>query len=469
MVEQGFEGSRRIVFPSPRPSDYRASVHNIAEHLLTLMHDGPLRRRMGQAGRERVKANYDYRVVARRFVELVSNKFGISQGTSMDATLATDVEGTKRAALEVLLHNARAGRSGLPRTAGWGYPEPYTRDLMIATLGIVSSGNQELIGAVHRTLLALAAGQSRLGQIASLADEASDLGASDTTPLFLIGLFAYRRVAHVPDFLEDAAAKAMRWMEYQSPGDNVIVAQQPTSDWRDEQWVLGHGLYVNTLVYTYLRLYGHHERAAPLQRELNAVPSTLERPDGRVDGPRPYYPLWSYKHFGSERYDLLGNSLAILSGIASRTKAETMIDWVESACHTMREAGTLHGALPPCLIPCIRPQDLDWQPRYRDFNNPGEYHNGGIWPFICGFYIASLVATGRQRLAEEKLAALTLLARCSLDPKVDFGFNEWIRAQDGRAGGVDWQTWSAAMYLYAVACVETQQTPLFDAVRAPHW
>ena len=45
------------------------------------------------------------------------------------------IEQAKEAAIQVLLHNARGPCRGLPRTAGWGYPEPYTRDLMIASLG----------------------------------------------------------------------------------------------------------------------------------------------------------------------------------------------------------------------------------------------------------------------------------------------------------------------------------------------
>ncbi len=76
--DQGFESTRRIVFPNARAADYRASVHNLAEHLLALMEDAELRRRMGAAGRERAIANYDYRVVARRFVEVVADKLGIS-------------------------------------------------------------------------------------------------------------------------------------------------------------------------------------------------------------------------------------------------------------------------------------------------------------------------------------------------------------------------------------------------------
>jgi hypothetical protein len=48
---------------------------------------------------------------------------------------------------------------------------------------------------------------------------------------------------------------------------------------------------------------------------------------------------------------------------------------------------------------------------------------------------------------------------------VEFGFNEWFKAQDGCPRGEDWQTWSAAMYLYAAACVEQKRTLFFDKVR----
>jgi hypothetical protein len=43
------------------------------------------------------------------------------------------------AAIELLLHNLRGPHRKLPRTAGWGHPEPYTRDLLIASLGMLLS------------------------------------------------------------------------------------------------------------------------------------------------------------------------------------------------------------------------------------------------------------------------------------------------------------------------------------------
>ena len=76
--ESGYENGHRVVFKRPRTADYRASVHDIANYLMDLMTDPDLRERMGQAGRKRVVKNFDYRVVAKKFVRLVSEKLGIS-------------------------------------------------------------------------------------------------------------------------------------------------------------------------------------------------------------------------------------------------------------------------------------------------------------------------------------------------------------------------------------------------------
>ena len=48
-----------------------------------------------------------------------------------------------------------------------------------------------------------------------------------------------------------------------------------------------------------------------------------------------------YKFYSSERFDLLGNSLAILSGIASPERAGAMIDWIEAECLALKKKGQL--------------------------------------------------------------------------------------------------------------------------------
>ncbi len=380
------------------------------------------------------------------------------------------IEDAVQAALAVLRHNARGSDSFLPRTAGWGYPEPYTRDLMISAPGILVSGDADLIVALRHVLETLARNQSPLGHIPGLANNPADRGSSDTTPLFLIGLALYRQHTGNAGFLEEAADRALRWLAYQSPDDRVMVAQQPTSDWRDEQWVLGYGLYVNTLVYAALRLFGQHTQASLLRERINLrVIVDGHKPAHVLEGlalpDRPYYALWSYKVHYSARFDLLGNSLAILFGLAAPAQARAMVEWIETACAAGRAAGALALDLPPCLIPAIQRDDSDWHLRYEQYNRPGEYHNGGVWPCIAGWYVAALVAAGQPALAQRRLAALAELVRAARRPGLAFGFNEWHSAADGLPRGEDWQMWSAAMVLYATACVRQGSTPFFDPIR----
>jgi len=79
--------------------------------------------------------------------------------------------------------------------------------------------------------------------------------------------------------------------------------------------------------------------------------------------------------------------------------------------------------------------------------------------------VAACVAAGHMGLARRKLLALTGLVTLRHENEVEWGFNEWIKAQTGQPGGRDWQTWSAAMYLYAAECVEQQRTRFFDEIR----
>jgi hypothetical protein len=391
----------------------------------------------------------------------------------MKTTARQRVNEAKHAALAVLRHNMRGPYQGLPRTAGWGYPEPYTRDLMLSLLGIAVSEDHALIESLRKVLEALAKNQTEHGHIPSLVHRRNDRGASDTTPLFLLAIGIFRKVTGERRFLQRAALKAMTWIAYQSPVDGGLVAQQPTSDWRDEQWVMGYGLYVNTLVYACLRLFDHHDEADRLSKQVRHATFTgnvIHRHgyEGFGLAGKPYFALRSYKLYSSERLDLLGNSLAILSGLASPSRARAMIAWIEAECRGMRQSGELALDLPPNFFPFIQPGDPDWRLRYEKFNLPGEYHNGGIWPFVSGLYVAALVAAQKYQLAEQKLVALTDAVQVSnqqLNPNLRFGFNEWLRSQDGEPMGQNWQTWSAALYLYAAKCVETRETPFFDAIR----
>ena len=76
--ESGFENKHKVIFNQPRTVDYRASVDDIAKYLLELMNNPELCDKMGKAGRERAVEFFDYRVVARKFVQIMNEKMGIS-------------------------------------------------------------------------------------------------------------------------------------------------------------------------------------------------------------------------------------------------------------------------------------------------------------------------------------------------------------------------------------------------------
>ncbi len=76
--ESGFENNQKIIFQNPRTVDYRANVNDIARYLLRLMSDASLREKIGKAAREHVTKNFDYRIVARRFTQIISSRLGIN-------------------------------------------------------------------------------------------------------------------------------------------------------------------------------------------------------------------------------------------------------------------------------------------------------------------------------------------------------------------------------------------------------
>lgn len=75
--ESGFGSNHKVEFEIPRTVDYRANVQDIAKYLLTLMNDEDLRNKMGKAARTHVVEHFDYKVVAKKFVQLIHDKLGI--------------------------------------------------------------------------------------------------------------------------------------------------------------------------------------------------------------------------------------------------------------------------------------------------------------------------------------------------------------------------------------------------------
>jgi glycosyltransferase involved in cell wall biosynthesis len=77
-AESGFPEGRTVEFNPPRIADYRADVGDLQRFFGALMSSPDLRRRLGEAGRRHIMEHFDYRTVARRFLDIISERFGIT-------------------------------------------------------------------------------------------------------------------------------------------------------------------------------------------------------------------------------------------------------------------------------------------------------------------------------------------------------------------------------------------------------
>ena len=73
-----------------------------------------------------------------------------------------------------------------------------------------------------------------------------------------------------------------------------------------------------------------------------------------------------------------------------------------------------------------------------------QYHNGGSWPFIGGFWVLALASVGQY---DQALKELEKLAHANYVN--NWAFHEWFHGQSGEPSGMLGQSWNAAMFLLA--------------------
>ncbi len=77
----------------------------------------------------------------------------------------------------------------------------------------------------------------------------------------------------------------------------------------------------------------------------------------------------------------------------------------------------------------------------------------------------SFTIVAKDEMKGKQVLTLKKLVKTARNKDLEFGFNEWYKAQVGKPMGQDWPTWSASNYLYAARCVATRRTPFFDDIR----
>lgn len=393
--------------------------------------------------------------------------------TALPPTIDTHLLDTcYREALALLRRNTTpAGILASTRTAkavGRHYASVFGRDASICALGMVASGEPDLVQGARAGLLTLARYQAANGQIAKYVkpeiDEADFwyTGCIDATLWWLIAIRVYDRL--VPDGrlgaeLAPKVALALRWLECQEHPVWYLLQQNEASDWADIMPRSGFVLYTNALWYWVKQLYDHPTarptrdyanllfypfgNAVPEQRRARLLMHYIRNRAKRT----PFFLSFVNFSIWGEEVDIFANILAPLTGLAD-------------ASHGGRIAEALlaMGASRPWPIRVVRTpierEDPLWRlymQRHRQ-NLPYQYHNGGSWPFVGGFWALLLARLGKIGEAWRELENLALANQVG-----GWEFNEWFHGQTGEPMGMPGQSWNAALYALAYRTLRDRQ------------
>jgi glycogen debranching enzyme len=358
--------------------------------------------------------------------------------------------------------------SGLPG----GYEATWSRDSMITSLGASLVENKFKL-PFARSLALLAKWQTKNGQIPNCVgsynkDRRSDktYNSIDSSLWYIIGHYVYAR-AYDSDALlkkyKTSIAKALIWLRYQDPNEDGLLSQQPTMDWQDA-FPHKYGNVINTqaLYFAVLKLVGNKKQAVHIRKIINGdVEAYLQLFSKKLG----YYLPWNWKNHDGDReeeqwFDSLGNILAILSGLAKRPIALSILNHIDKK--KINRPYACKAIWPP-----IKPGDKEWHSYFDkcDARTPYEYLNGGVWPFIGGFYVAALVKMNKHKKAKEELERLAEADLQTMQirrKKTASPFNEWLHGKTGEPSGEPSQGWSAGMYIYAYECVKKKKAIYFE-------
>lgn len=375
-----------------------------------------------------------------------------------------------------------------------GYPQVWARDSVITALGSLLSPGHE--ACLRISLQTLTGQQSELGAIPNNVSVATgrldhtNAGSVDSNLWFILGHAFQFRLDRDREFLQgewQALEKALLWLRYQDSNGCGLLEVHEAADWADLLANRFNILYDNVLWYAALRAMtklgtslgvnvGHYADMADDVRHKIRIVLWIGDENESEWGPncpghtewthtlsqvdpvlikRPYFlPYVAFRDFG-DYCDVLGNLLAILFEVANPAQEKRILDY-------LHQVGIAEPYPARALHPVIYPGNKDWREYYRNnnLNMPEQYHNGGIWPFVGGFYVAALVKAGRMDEARHQLVKLAEVNRQGAES--EWEFNEWCHGRSGRPMGYPHQAWSAGMYVFAYHCVQEGQVRLLD-------
>ncbi len=343
------------------------------------------------------------------------------------------------------------------------YKRVWARDGVICGLAALASGDDDLIETFRKTLETLAQNQHHCGTIPSNVMTSENgvevsygglAGRVDAVTWFVIGVCQYAFYKKDNAFIQKYNSNIQKCLQLLDAWEfnNKHLLYVPLSgNWADEYITDGYVLYDQLLRVWALKSYNHFVKNDLLQLKIEQITEQIEinfttRTVGEKYHERAYheadinlYMPCSFSPAGyKSQFDAFANSLALYLNIGSEEFQNKILEYAIA----LKKERPLK--LLPAFWPPIYDTDLDWHLlknncKYEFRNYPNEFHNGGSWSMVNGFFGLALISKTKELEAKEVLEAID-----KVNAVEDFSFYENFNSETKLPNGVPFCAWSAA-------------------------
>lgn len=343
------------------------------------------------------------------------------------------------------------------------YKRVWARDGVICGLAALASGDAQLIATFRNTLETLAKHQHPIGTIPSnvlISDEKTEVsygglaGRVDAVTWFVIGICQYAFYKNDASFVKLYNAeieKCLSLLQAWEFNNKHLLYTPLSGNWADEYITDGYVLYDQLLRVWALKSYNYFAKSDTISTKIENIIQQVEvnfMPDsiGEKYHERAYNEVifqdfmpCSFSPSGYKiNYDAFANSLALLLNIGTVDYQNRMLNY----SYELAEQTTL--GLVPAFWPPIFETDEHWNLlknncKYEFRNHPYEFHNGGSWPMVNGFFGLALYSKNEREKAKEILAKIN-----GVNAQFEFSFYENFNTKTAEPNGVAFCAWSAA-------------------------
>ncbi|MAO07549.1 MAG: hypothetical protein CL596_02420 [Alteromonas sp.] len=351
------------------------------------------------------------------------------------------------------------------------YKRIWARDSVVCGLAGLWIDDTVLIKGLRDSLLTLAKYQNELGAIPSnVMPNSKDVsygslaGRIDTNTWFILGSCLYYQKTQDEEtwkLLKPSIQKSRAFLKATEFNNRGWIYTPLSGNWADEYPVHGYTLYDNVLRLWGEQLWGEitGETFSGFENikqktKTNFWPS--EENDRALIYQQPAFEKAlqeKQNHFTAfilpgvydNRFDAAGNALAILFFGLSESQKTSISTFVE----------TLPKHLVPAFWPMITPESTDWNLLEGNYsfafkNQPGDFHNGGVWPVWMGLFCYALSQNGLQDKAFKIINAFT--DTTVKNPAWDF--QEYINPKTLQLGGKTKMGYSASGIVFMKLAME---------------